>query len=114
MAFKYRVSDDGRFLGVTNAGAHCDTGGSHILNGLSSLNFNLMTDYINGLMGGPLISKVPVPVEPEMNVIHNLVEHRAIYIGVSERTSTALRRLEEYFANPCCALAPRATRLGLA
>lgn len=79
------VSTDGRFIGVTTAGAHSNIGGSYELNGLSHRNFNLMATYLNRTLGEPLIKQVNVPVEPERNVIHDSTQHLFIYRRASER-----------------------------
>lgn len=65
------LSDDGRFLGVTTAGAHSDIGGGYLLHGLSHRNFNLMAEYLNGVLGEPAIKALAVPARPDMSVIHD-------------------------------------------
>ena len=65
------LSDDGRFLGVTTAGAHSDIGGGYQLHGLSHRNFNLMAEYLNGVLGAPAIKTLEVPASPDMSVIHD-------------------------------------------
>lgn len=65
------LSDDGRFLGVTTAGAHSDIGGGYLLHGLSHRNFNLMAEYLNGVLGEPAIKTLEVPAAPDMSVIHD-------------------------------------------
>jgi hypothetical protein len=65
------TSENGRFLGVTTAGAHSDIGGGYKLNGLSHRNFNMMADYLNNVMGEAVIRPLAVPAEPSMSVIHD-------------------------------------------
>ncbi|WP_211327770.1 phospholipase effector Tle1 domain-containing protein, partial [Solilutibacter pythonis] len=64
------LSEDGRFLNVTVAGAHSDVGGSYIRNGLGIRSFNLMTDYHNRLLGDSILPRLHEPEDPRMNVIH--------------------------------------------
>lgn len=73
------LSRDGRFLNVAVDGAHCDIGGSYLLNGLSTRNFNLMSAYVNGLSERPISQALTVPSAPEMNVIHHSEQHRGFY-----------------------------------
>jgi hypothetical protein len=78
-------SEDGRFLGVTTAGAHSDIGGGYLLNGLPARNFNLMADYLNKTIGHDVIAKIQVPPEPEKSVIHDSTQHKWFYRSVEER-----------------------------
>jgi hypothetical protein len=78
-------SEDGRFLGVTTAGAHSDIGGGYLLNGLPTRNFNLMADYLNKTIGNNAITKMQVPPEPEKSVIHDSTQHKWFYRTVEER-----------------------------
>lgn len=64
-------SADGRFLGVSTAGAHSDIGGGYALHGLSHRNFNLMADYLNGVLGAPMIKALALPAAPGMTVVHD-------------------------------------------
>lgn len=73
------LSKDGRFLNVAVNGAHCDIGGSYLLNGLSTRNFNLMSAYVNGLSDRPFSQALTVPSAPEMNVVHHSEQHRNFY-----------------------------------
>ncbi|MES2321604.1 MAG: DUF2235 domain-containing protein [Pseudomonadota bacterium] len=85
-------SEDGRFLGVTTAGAHSDIGGSYQLNGLSSRNYNLMAGYLNKVLGEDAVKKLEVPAAPEKSVIHDSTQHAFYYRGVKERN--AIEQLE--------------------
>ncbi|SCB05740.1 unnamed protein product [Xanthomonas translucens pv. translucens DSM 18974] len=73
------LSDDGRFLNVTVAGAHSDIGGSYLRGGLGVRSFNLMTDYHNGVFGAPLLPPLHAPTDPRMNVIHRSEEGNALF-----------------------------------
>jgi len=77
-------SEDGRFLGVTTAGAYSDIGGGYLLNGLPARNFNLMADYLNKTIGHGVIEKMQVPPEPEKSVIHDSTQHKWFYRSVGE------------------------------
>jgi hypothetical protein len=66
------LSDSGRFLGVTTAGAHSDIGGGYLLRGLSNRNFNLMATYLNAVAGdGGLFQRLEIPADEKQNVIHD-------------------------------------------
>ncbi len=78
-------SEDGRFLGVSTAGAHSDIGGGYLIDGLPRRNFNLMADYLNKVMGSDSIKKVEVLNAPEKNVIHDSTQHQWFYRKVEER-----------------------------
>ena len=58
------LSQDGRTLSVTVAGAHSNIGGSYHLNGLGARSGNLMADYFNSLSDTPLVQKQPEPLDP--------------------------------------------------
>ncbi|KRG71691.1 phospholipase effector Tle1 domain-containing protein [Pseudoxanthomonas dokdonensis] len=77
--FDRGVSADGRFLNVMVPGAHSDTGGSYLLNGLSVRSGNLMAGWLNTVAGQPLLQDQPVPSDPRMNVVHRSEQHLAIY-----------------------------------
>ncbi|MFC5742509.1 T6SS phospholipase effector Tle1-like catalytic domain-containing protein [Dyella tabacisoli] len=68
------LSPDGRFLGLTVAGAHSDIGGSYHRDGLAARSHNLMTDYLNGLSNRPFLAKSVEPDNPSLNVIHRSEE----------------------------------------
>jgi hypothetical protein len=59
---------DGRFLGVTVAGAHADVGGGYRLDGLAVRNLNIATNYINSLSDTPFLQKSQ---EPDRTVVHS-------------------------------------------
>ncbi|RMH88594.1 hypothetical protein EBB59_11495, partial [Lysobacter pythonis] len=73
------LSEDGRFLNVTVAGAHSDVGGSYIRNGLGIRSFNLMTDYHNRLLGDSILPRLHEPEDPRMNVIHRSEEGNLLF-----------------------------------
>ncbi|WP_266156471.1 T6SS phospholipase effector Tle1-like catalytic domain-containing protein [Dyella silvatica] len=75
------LSPDGRFLGLTVAGAHSDIGGSYHRDGLAVRNHNLMTDYLNGLSNRPFLVKNAEPSSPAMNVIHRSEETFPFNLG---------------------------------
>lgn len=72
-------SPDGRFLGVTVAGAHSDIGGSYHRDGLAIRSNNLMIDYLNGLSDKPFLQKGIEPDDPSRNVVHRSEEGMLIY-----------------------------------
>ncbi len=73
------VTDGGRFLNVTVAGAHSDIGGSYTLDGLSIRSGNLMIDYLNALSDPPFLQKREEPTDPARNVIHRSEDHQFFY-----------------------------------
>lgn len=73
------MSADGRFLGVTVAGAHSDIGGSYHRDGLAIRSDNLMVDYLNALSDKPFLHKSPEPDDPRLNVVHRSEEGLLIY-----------------------------------
>ncbi|QJD68801.1 hypothetical protein HG421_14570 [Xanthomonas campestris pv. badrii] len=73
------VSEDGRFLHVTVAGAHSDIGGSYLRGGLGVRSLNLMTDYHNGLLSEPLLPRMHEPTDARMNVLHSSEEGNALF-----------------------------------
>jgi hypothetical protein len=73
------LSPDGRFLGVTVAGAHSDIGGSYHRDGLAIRSSNLMIDYLNGLSDKPFLQKSMEPDDPRRNVVHRSEEGMLIY-----------------------------------
>ena len=77
------VTDGGRFLNVTVAGAHSDIGGGYTQDGFGIRSGNLMIDYLNGLSDRPFLDKREEPDDPARNVIHRSEEHQFFY-----RTST--------------------------
>lgn len=88
------LSADGRFLNVEVAGAHSDVGGSYRLNGLSTRNFNLMADVLNGLSDKPLLQPKVVPTAPEMNRIHQSEDHELYYFKVDYMVNGKRTRLD--------------------
>jgi hypothetical protein len=73
------LSPDGRFLGVTVAGAHSDVGGSYHRDGLAIRSNNLMIDYLNALSDKPFLQKGIEPDDPRRNVVHRSEEGMLIY-----------------------------------
>ncbi|NII72048.1 hypothetical protein FHW84_000604 [Dyella sp. SG562] len=72
-------SKDGRFLGVTVAGAHSDIGGSYHRDGLAVRSNNLMVDYLNTVSDKPFLQKAQVPTDPGMNVVHRSEQGMLLY-----------------------------------
>ena len=65
---------DGRFLGVTVAGAHSDIGGSYHRDGLAARSENLAINYLNALSDKPFLTNVAEPNDPRLNVVHRSEE----------------------------------------
>ncbi|HEX8956734.1 MAG TPA: DUF2235 domain-containing protein, partial [Burkholderiaceae bacterium] len=65
---------DGRFLGVTVAGAHSDVGGSYHRDGLAARSENLAINYLNALSDKPFLTNVAEPADPRLNVVHRSEE----------------------------------------
>lgn len=81
------ASLDGRFLGLTTAGAHSNIGGSYQLDGLSRRNFNLMAKYLNGVLGENVIKALDVVPSAKLDVIHDSTQHQWFYREVPVRQS---------------------------
>ncbi|WP_296278941.1 DUF2235 domain-containing protein [Pseudoxanthomonas sp.] len=73
------VTDGGRFLNVTVAGAHSDIGGGYTQDGIGVRSGNLMIDYLNALSDRPYLAKREEPMDPARNVIHRSEEHQFFY-----------------------------------
>jgi hypothetical protein len=83
------MTEDGRFLGVTVAGAHSDIGGSYHRDGLAIRNGNFVVDYLNSLSDKPLLEKRAEPDDPRLNVVHRSEEGMLLY-----RMGSKVNRLE--------------------
>lgn len=70
---------DGRFLGVTVAGAHSDIGGGYNRDGLTVRSENLAINYLNALSDKPLMRNLVEPDDPRLNVVHRSEEAEWIY-----------------------------------
>ncbi|MBD9480871.1 DUF2235 domain-containing protein [Pseudoxanthomonas sp. PXM02] len=73
------VTEGGRFLNVTVAGAHSDIGGGYTQDGIAISSGNVMIDYLNGLSDRPYLEKREEPTDPARNVIHRSEEHQFFY-----------------------------------
>jgi peptidoglycan hydrolase-like protein with peptidoglycan-binding domain len=73
------MTPDGRFLGVTVAGAHSDVGGSYHRDGLGIRSGNLMIDYLNALSDQPYLEKTAEPDDPRRNMVHRSEEGSLLY-----------------------------------
>jgi len=84
------ATPDGRFLGVTVAGAHSDIGGSYARDGLGRRSENLAIDYLNAFSDTPFLVKQAIPDDPDMSVVHR--SDRVFpfnLMGTVERSSAA-------------------------
>lgn len=73
------MTPDGRFLGVTVAGAHSDIGGSYHRDGLAIRSENLMVDYLNGLSDQPFLQRQAEPDDPRLDVVHRSEDGMLLY-----------------------------------
>lgn len=73
------MTPDGRFLGVTVAGAHSDVGGSYHRDGLAIRSENLMVDYLNGLSDRPFLQRQAAPDDPRLDVVHRSEDGMLLY-----------------------------------
>ncbi|MGN6282822.1 T6SS phospholipase effector Tle1-like catalytic domain-containing protein [Frateuria sp.] len=80
------MSANGRFFNARVNGAHCDIGGSYLLNGLSVRNGNMMVAYLNALSDVPFLQEQAVPNAPAMNVIHRSEQHQWFYTTAMDAT----------------------------
>ncbi|MDD4950697.1 S-layer family protein [Sulfuricurvum sp.] len=79
------LSDDGKYLNVTVAGAHSDIGGGYNLNGLPELNFNMTASVLNTMLGQNIVQPLTLPTDEGMYVIHNSVEGEWFYTKTLNR-----------------------------
>jgi hypothetical protein len=70
---------DGRFLGVTVAGAHSDIGGGYFRDGLTERSENLAINYLNALSDEPFLHNLAEPDDPRLNVVHRSEEGEWFY-----------------------------------
>ena len=104
------MTADGRFVGVTVAGAHSDVGGGNHLDGLEIRAGNLMIDYLNTLGGRPFLSKRAVPVSPETTVVHRSEQGLLGAYEIGSLHSGEPRHLRErlcVIVDPCRDAQPR-------
>ncbi len=92
------MTPDGRFLGVTVAGAHTDVGGGYHLNGLGIRSGNLMVDYLNSLSDSPYLTKTAEPSNPAMNVVHRSEERLLGLMRINAADQGDARRTVETMA----------------
>lgn len=96
------VTDGGRFLNVTVAGAHSDIGGGYSQDGIGIRSGNLMIDYLNALSDEPYLAKREEPTDPSRNVIHRSEEHQFFY-RTSIYDKAGMRGMQEELAPaPLC------------
>jgi len=96
------VTDGGRFLNVTVAGAHSDIGGGYAQDGIGIRSGNLMIDYLNALSDEPYLAKREEPTDPARNVIHRSEEHQFFY-RTSIYDKAGMRGMQEELApTPLC------------
>lgn len=79
------LSEDGKYLNVTVAGAHGDIGGSYFINGLSTLNFNMTASVLNTMLGQDIVHSLTLPSDQGMYAIHNSVEAEWFYTKTLSR-----------------------------
>lgn len=73
------MTTDGRFLGVSVAGAHSDVGGSYHRDGLAIRSENLMVDYLNALSNRPFLQRQAEPDDPRLDVVHRSEDGMLLY-----------------------------------
>lgn len=104
------MTPDGRFLGVTVAGAHSNVGGGNTRNGLEIRAGNVVVDYLNALSDIDYLLKRAVPQAPEMTVVHRSEQAmlHAFAIGASRPGEPRYLREELcVVVNPCRDAEPR-------
>lgn len=73
------ITADGRFAGFNLPGAHCDVGGSYLLNGLSNRSGNVVIAYLNTLSDRRYLQSLPEFDDPQRNVIHRSEDGLFLY-----------------------------------
>lgn len=79
------LSEDGRYLNITVAGAHSDIGGGYYVDGLPTLNFNMTASVLNTMLGQNIIQPLVLPTDEGMYVIHNSVKGEWFYTKTLSR-----------------------------
>lgn len=64
------MTADGRFVGARAPGGHSNVGGGNRDEGLESLAFNAMADYLNGLRDRPLFTHRALPEDPARYTVY--------------------------------------------
>jgi hypothetical protein len=73
------ITADGRFAGFNLPGAHCDVGGSYLLNGLSNRAGNVAIAYLNALSDRRYLQALPEFDDAQRNVIHRSEDGLFLY-----------------------------------
>jgi hypothetical protein len=73
------ITADGRFAGFNLPGAHCDIGGSYLLNGLSNRAGNVAVAYLNALSDRQYLQPLSEFSDPRRNVIHRSEDGMFLY-----------------------------------
>jgi hypothetical protein len=73
------ITVDGRFAGFNLPGAHCDIGGSYLLNGLSNRAGNVAVAYLNALSDRRYLQPLPEFDDPQRNVVHRSEDGMFLY-----------------------------------
>lgn len=72
-------SEGNRFFNVNVGGVHSNIGNTYTLNGLGIRSENLGILYLNALSERPFLSRLAVPDDPALNVVHRSDQHSWIY-----------------------------------
>lgn len=71
----YGLSEQGRVANLLLPGVHSDVGGAYRIDGTGRHVLNAGVDYFNRALGGELLQKVPLPLDPRMYVVHRSEQH---------------------------------------
>lgn len=69
------LSDQGRMANIVVPGAHSDLGRTYLLDGIGRMVENFGIDYVNTLLGGDRLAKVPEPYDPRLYAVHRSEQH---------------------------------------
>lgn len=89
------LSPDHRFLRVPVPGGHSNVGGGNREQGLETLAFNSMADYLNGLRDRPLFEYRPLPAD---RAVYSVYQARGV-TAVPGLDGDGVRNLREELAN---------------
>ena len=69
------LSEEARAANLFLPGAHSDAGGAYLIDGIGRFVHNASVDYLNGVFGKELLSKVALPDDPRIYVVHASDQH---------------------------------------
>lgn len=100
------LSERGRVASFAVPGAHSDVGGAYLIDGNGRHIHNMGVDYLNAMFGRDLLSKVPVPLDPRLYVIHSSDQHQFGINPTGHYRQNGARRIHADLSPACKETAP--------